>query len=162
VGRDEPEQRLRTESVEEREPNLTKRGSARAMESRARAVSEREAIAANFRAGLAKELQIDGSASQAALIDAAVSAHLEISVVSLRFVRGRATADELSGARLARGQLVRALRALGVGKKASGAASDPSGIGPAPDTSAPLEERQAWSRRYVAAVLEADRKDGAP
>ena len=97
--------------------------SARVMESRARAQRERAAMAADFRERLKKELAIDGSASQQALIDAAVSAHVEIAVVAGRFLRCCATSDELERCSLARAQLSRVLRQLNAAPKSESEAS---------------------------------------
>src|SRR5437016_3976782 len=88
--------------------------SPRVMKNRALAQQERMALARDFRERLTRDVSIDGSAAQAALIDAAVSAYVEISVVSARFLRCSATGDQMQRLSLARGQLTRALRLLGM------------------------------------------------
>jgi hypothetical protein len=99
--------------------------SARVMESRARAQAERAEMDADARARLERELKIDGSFSQARLIDTAVSCSVEISVISKRFVRCCATSEEMSRLQVARGQLARALKLLGLTEGRSGADPDP-------------------------------------
>lgn len=101
--------------------------SARVMESRRIAQRERSAVAANFREQLTRELTIDGSFSQARLIDIAISCSVEISTISARFVRCIATSDEMTRLQAARLQLVRTLRALGLAKGSAEAPEEPPG-----------------------------------
>lgn len=137
MTRDQHEDRLRSE------PSTR---STRVMANRARAQQERADMARDFRERLTREVVVDGSAAQSALIDAAVSAYVEIAVVSARFLRCSATADQMRCLSLARGALTRALRLLGaVPRRQVGSDAPPAG--------ASLEERQAWSKRYVERVL---------
>jgi hypothetical protein len=81
-------------------------------------------MAADFRARLTKELAINGSASQQGLIDCATSAHVEIAVVTGRFLRCCATADEMDRLQQARNAFNRALRLLGVAPRAAADGTD--------------------------------------
>lgn len=82
----------------------------------ARAKAEwRKQIAAEFRASLIAELKIDEPrGSQAALLVAATSAYVEVTELNERYLGGRITAKARTALALARGQLQRALRSLGV------------------------------------------------
>jgi DNA-binding transcriptional MocR family regulator len=87
------------------------------MRNREAAQSHREAMAAEYRAGLERELTLDGSFSQSRLIDAAVSNAVEVSVLSAKFIRCSATSAELERLGRARSELGRTLRQLGVAPK---------------------------------------------
>src|SRR6266581_8672741 len=74
----------------------------------------RRALADEFRASLLAEIGPVGySVIRRALVENAVSAYVEVSELSARFQRGRATESALTRLGLARGQLTRALRLLG-------------------------------------------------
>jgi hypothetical protein len=110
--------------AENREPNGEAGSrSKRVMASRALAMAERAAMARDFRERLTRELALDGSAAQEALLDAAVSARVEIAVIAGRFLRCCATSDEMDRLQRARGELNRTLRMLGVAPR-SGAEPD--------------------------------------
>ena len=122
---------------------------ARITAAHARAQRERADMARDFRERLTHELAINGSASQAALVDAAVSAHLEIAVISAKFLRCCATCAEMERLQAARGQLQRTLRALGL----VGDSGEPHVDDSAPPPGASDEERRAWSRKYVEGLM---------
>jgi hypothetical protein len=128
------------------EPTPSNERSARIRESRARSQQERAATLAAYRERLTHELHIDGSAAQEWLVDSAVSAALEISVVTTLFVRGYARPADMERLQGARSQLQRTLRALGA---LPGAATADDG----PPANATSEEKRAWSRQYVERAL---------
>jgi hypothetical protein len=86
--------------------------------------ARRRQIATDFRARLTAEIGPGTSIAREALIDSAVSAYTEIVEVSDRFLRCRASADAMSRLSIARGQLARTLRALGV-ERGGSAPDDP-------------------------------------
>lgn len=102
------ESRLRSERAPD--PNRSRR----VMESRARAQEERAAMAADFRARLTRELTMDGSMAQEALVLSATSTFVEVSVISQRFVRCYANSAELERLHRARMQLSKVLAQLGL------------------------------------------------
>lgn len=77
--------------------------------------ARRMKLAADFRARLIAEIKDKNpGASRGALIDLAVSSYVQASELSDRFLSGRATPSQVSQLSIARGQLQRALRSLGV------------------------------------------------
>jgi hypothetical protein len=98
---------------------------------RIKAREEREARAASYRQALEGELVgIGGNPalpSMQALLDSATSAHLEISRTTKRFVHGAASAKAMHRLGLARSELRRALRALGLIADSGEAAPVPAG-----------------------------------
>ncbi len=91
-----------------------KRHSAMVMASFRAAQARRRKIADDFRARLMAEVGPGASIAREALIDTAVSAYVEISETSARFLHCRASGDSLARLSIARGQLTRTLRLLGV------------------------------------------------
>jgi hypothetical protein len=92
------------------------------------AEARRRAIANGFRARLEELLRERGvtpDVAQDALVSAAVSAYTEIQVISDVFIRARASTKSLTRLGLARGQLGRVLRQLGL---AGNAVPDDSGL----------------------------------
>ena len=94
-----------------------------------RATQARRAQLANdFRAQLTRELgDPEPSASRAALIAVAVSAYVQISELSARFSDGRLSVRGQTALSLARGQLQRALTALGLTRDAGDSDGQPGG-----------------------------------
>ena len=92
--------------------NLSKPVKQSAREARIR----REAAAAEFGEQLRSDLKLvaQPTATQSALLAAAVSAYVEVSELSAAFLRGNASSKQLTALGLARGQLVRTLRLLGL------------------------------------------------
>jgi hypothetical protein len=86
---------------------------ARVMRNAKAAETRRKACARRFRARLLAEVPGDGVARES-LIEAAVSAHVEVTELSQRFYQCRANEDAMSRLSLARGQLARILRQLGL------------------------------------------------
>jgi len=113
VSTEKPE-RLRSERTAN--PKRTRRATSTLMARRARVVKDRQALVAHFREWLERSLTVDGSFEQSQLITVAVSASLEISVLSERFEHCRAKSHERDRLGRARSELVRALRALGLPK----------------------------------------------
>lgn len=95
---------------------LAKRRHSSAVMAASRATAERRAaLASDFRARLLAEL--GGGplpASRAALAECAVSAYTQMTELSARFTRANATPRAQQALAIARGQLQRALRALGL------------------------------------------------
>jgi hypothetical protein len=83
-----------------------------------RALIERRAtLAETFRAKIIEELGSgNDSVVRIALIESAVSAYLEITEISASYRRGKANQSALTRLGLARGQLARTLRMLGLGE----------------------------------------------
>jgi hypothetical protein len=75
--------------------------------------ARRQRIAEEFAAQLRKDLP-NASAADLALVDAAVSAHVFVSESATKYLHGRLTDAELARLSLARGQLHRMLKALGL------------------------------------------------
>ena len=75
--------------------------------------ARRQRIAEEFAAQLRKDLP-NASAADLALVDAAVSAHVVVSESATKYLHGRLTDAELARLSLARGQLHRMLKALGL------------------------------------------------
>jgi hypothetical protein len=120
---------------------------------RIRAREERAERARAYRLALEAELVATGgnpaSASATALLDSAVSAHLEIAKTTQRFIHGSAHNKAMLRLQFARSELRRALRALGLIRDSGDAdADDPN----APPPNATDEEKRAWSQRYVESV----------
>ena len=90
---------------------------ARVMESRRAAMAERAALDEEFMARVTKELSLDDSATTQSILRSAASAHVEVSVLTAKFLRCCATTAEMERLAAARGQLLRALRALGATPK---------------------------------------------
>jgi hypothetical protein len=108
-----------------------------------------EKAVAKFRDGLNTQLGPNATPAQTALAASAVALHAGVLLVDNRLLaaRGRANriADLLELLPTLCSALERTLRALG----ANGGASPDD----APPPGASLEQRQAWSKRYVASVL---------
>ena len=72
-------------------------------------------IAADFRAKLVAELgEVNPTASRGALVELAISAYTQATELSAAFLAGRASPGQVAQMSIARGQLQRALRSLGV------------------------------------------------
>jgi hypothetical protein len=124
---------------------------ARARAARDKGQAERARLAASFRQSLEAQFRDsigapEGALSAAveALLSAAVSAHIEIRVTTERFLLGRASNKSLHRLGLARSELRRALRSLGLADSGE-QRDDPN----APPPGASDEEKREWSRRYV-------------
>jgi hypothetical protein len=122
----------------------------------ARGVREKEwerrrRIRDNYRGGLEAEVKaLPGGPVRDSLLDSAAGAFLEITLVSERLVRGRASQKSLQRAALARSELRRLLRALGlIADSGEQQRDDTSG----PPPGATEQERREWSRRYVENAL---------
>ena len=76
--------------------------------------ARRRKLADDFRARLLAEIGPGKSIAREALIDTAVSAYVEIVEISARFIHCRASGEAMSRLSIARGQLQRTLRMLGV------------------------------------------------
>ncbi len=100
------------------------------MENQAVAAARRAEVAAAFRAQLLAELGGTPTTSQLALIDVATSAYAESQELSALFLRCKTTDDDMTRLGLARGQLARVLRALGL---PNGSGADPDGAIDVPD-----------------------------
>jgi hypothetical protein len=75
--------------------------------------ARRQRIAEEFAAQLRQDLP-NASAADLALVDAAVSAHVVVTESATKYLHGRLTDAELARLSLARGQLHRMLKALGL------------------------------------------------
>lgn len=108
----------------------------------------RRRIRDEFRAGLEAEVvALPAGPARSTLLDSAAACHLEIAITSERQVQGRASQKALQRAALARSELRRVLRALGLIAD-SGEATGTNGDA-APPANATDAERLEWSRRYV-------------
>lgn len=96
-----------------------------------RASAERRTqIADEFRAELMAQLGPERTtASDKALVETAVSAYAQVWDLSRRFLAGRAGAQAMQALQIARGQLDRAMRGLGLTH--NGAENDDTGVSPA-------------------------------
>ena len=99
---------------------LRENAKTRALAVRDRNRVEREQRAASFRTSLLAQIRSSRGAAESldaateALLDSAVSAHIEIARTSKQFIEGRASAKAMHRLGLARSELRRALRALGL------------------------------------------------
>jgi hypothetical protein len=85
---------------------------ARIIESQRLACRERAVLSKNYRRRLMAELKIDNTFAQSMLIDTAVSAAVEVTVLTRRFLMCRITATDLERLAKVRGQLARLLAQL--------------------------------------------------
>jgi len=99
---------------------------ARVMRNAKAAETRRKACAKRFRARLLAEVKGDGVARES-LIEAAVSAHVEVTELSRRFYLCRANEDAMTRLSLARGQLARMLKQLGLTTASSEADDERAG-----------------------------------
>ncbi len=132
------------------------------VENQRRAEARRRALAADFRARLLADLEARGIAlgiGQDALVDAATSCYVEIQEVSQLFLRCKASGKQLTQLGLARGQLARTLRLLGLahdpsssvdaGQVTVGTASGNAPTAALPPKHATPEQLRQWSEGYV-------------
>jgi hypothetical protein len=125
------------------------------MEQAARVEARRMALAEQFRARLDAEALGSGIAREA-LIDSAVSCYVEISELSTRFMRGRASEKDQQRLGLARGQLYRLLRALGL------VACAPDDGGPSAPNGTGAESLADWARSAKTAASAISSDPSAP
>jgi len=92
------------------------RRSALVRERFSRIAEYRKCLASDYAASLRRELHIEGdpTASVTALITTATSAYLQVVCLTETFTGNRATPKHLASLEVSRGQLQRALRALGL------------------------------------------------
>lgn len=136
------DQRLRSEAVTSPERR------ARITENRRKTVADRKALLASYRERLMAGLTIDGSVSQQWLIDAASSAALDVEQLTKLFVGGRATANDRERLLLARGQLQRLLRDLGI-TPAEDPVADATSLERLAGESNPSPEAPSWADEPV-------------
>jgi hypothetical protein len=89
----------------------------RAKNGRRKALRQRKAIEADLRSRLTREITLDGTIAQSLLLDIAVSAALEISILNQRLVQCYATQGELERLADARAQLLKTLTRLRIPKR---------------------------------------------
>lgn len=117
--------------------------------------ARRKKCAESFRRKLKAEAPGSG-ATHESLIQMATTLHVQITEESRAYLAGRLSAPALARLQLARAQFIRTLKALGVVREsgAGGAQDERSAAIPTPPSGATAEERAAWSRQYVDAILE--------
>jgi hypothetical protein len=120
---------------------------------RQRAV-RRRAMAKRFRKQVTRALAAIGGTSapdfaRAAMIDVAVSAFVEHSELTVRFLSGRALNREMLRLHSVRSQLTRALVALGL----AGSVQETVPGAIAPPKGASAEEKREWAKKYVSDAL---------
>lgn len=108
-----------------------------------------DASVEEFAARIEEQVGARATPAQVALVASAVALFAGVLLTKRRLLAGRKQDALLERLPALTGALQRSLRALGVTPNADDAES----VGAAPGPDAPLEERQAWSRRYVEAEL---------